>query len=351
MRYRCIYLIIAVQSNGDMPVNNRCARMFTVRCICGVLFSLLTLSPLHAGAWQPTRNTAIVVGVAAGGALDVTARMIQNIWQTNKLVSAPTVVINKPGAAGAIAWNMLPSRQGDGHLLAFATPTILSNHILKQSDVALSDFTPIALLANDYIAFVVPADSPIKSGKDLIARLRDRTKPFNIGNAAGAGNANHIALAKVAKAFGIAPKELSVIIYSSGAQSMSNLLGGHIDMVVTALYNAASHHTAGRARIIGISSPRRFPGPLAAIPTWKEQGADVVHAFWRGVIGPKALDADKIAYWNEVFAKTANSKDWKDTVAKNLWDDVYMPSLQFAAFLKQDYHELRQMLLELGLTK
>lgn len=338
-------------ADGDMHVNNRSARTFAARCICGVLVSLSMLSPLHAGSWQPTRNTAIVVGVAAGGALDVTARIIQSIWQTNKLVSAPTVIINKPGAAGAIAWNMLPSRQGDGHLLAFATPTILSNHILGQSDVSLTDFTPIALLANDYIAFVVPATSPIRSGKDLVARLRDKTRPFNIGNAAGAGNANHIALAKVAKAFAIPPKELSVITYSSGAQSMSNLLGGHLDMVVTALYNAASHHAAGRARIIGISSPRRFPGPLAAVPTWKEQGADVVHAFWRGVIGPKGLDADKVAYWNDVFARTAQTKEWKDTVAQNLWDDAYLPSRQFTDFLKQDYHELRQMLLELGLSK
>lgn len=313
--------------------------------------TLLGSHSSHAGQWQPTRNTAIVVGVAAGGALDVTARTIQHIWQTHRIVGVPTVVINKPGAAGAIGWAMLPSRPGDGHLLAFATPTILSNHILKQSDVSPADYTPIALLAHDYIAFVVPGSSPIKTGKDLIARLRDTSKPFNIGNAAGAGNANHIAAAKVAKSFGIDPKSLPMVIYASGAQSMTSLLGGHIDMAVTALYNAASLHVSGRVRIIAISAPRRFPGALASVPTWKEQGADVVHSFWRGVIGPKGLEPDKVAYWNDVFAKTAASPEWKDTVAKNLWEDSYLGSKDFHAFLQQDYRELRQLLGEVGLSK
>lgn len=316
-----------------------------------LMLACCLLPAAGAKAWQPTRNTAIVVGVAAGGALDVTARMIQNIWQANRLVSVPTVVINKPGAAGAIAWAMLPSRPGDGHLLAFATPTLLSNHILKQSDVSPGDYTPIALLAHDYIAFVVPASSPIRTGKDLIARLRDTTRPFNIGNAAGAGNANHIAVAKVAKAFGIDPRSLPMVIYTSGAQSMNNLLGGHIDMAVTALYNAASLHASGRVRIIGITSPQRFAGPLAAVPTWREQGADVVHSFWRGVIGPKGLEPEKVAYWNDVFARTAASPEWKETVAKNLWGDVYLGSRDFHAYLQQDYRDLRQLLGELGLMK
>jgi putative tricarboxylic transport membrane protein len=317
-----------------------------------IVFLALVAPPLVSAAdWQPQRNTAIVVGVAAGGALDVTARMVQGIWQGRQLVPVPTVVINKPGAAGAIAWSMLPSRPGDGHLLSFATPTILSNHILRKSDVSPRDFTPIALLANDYIAFVVPAASPIRNGGDLIARLKDRSKLFNIGNAAGAGNANHIAIAKVAKAFGLDPKALPMVVYSSGAISMTNLLGGHIDMVVTALYNAAPHHAAGRARIIAISSPRRFSGTLANVPTWKEQGADVVHSFWRGVIGPKALEADKTRYWDHVFAKTAATAEWKDIVAKSLWDDSYLPSKEFGAFLEKDYRELQLLLNELGPIK
>jgi putative tricarboxylic transport membrane protein len=304
-----------------------------------------------AASWKPERNTAIVVGVAAGGALDITARIIQNIWQSQKLVAAPTVVINKPGAAGAIAWNMIAGRPGDGHLLAFATPTLLSNHILKQSDPGPRDFTPVSLLANDYIAFVVPAGSPIKTGKDLIERLKDNSRPFNIGNAAGAGNANHIALAKVAKAFGIDPKTLPMVIYGSGAISMTNLLGGHIDMAVTALYNAAPHHASGRLRIIGISSPTRFAGDVANVPTWREQGADVVHSFWRGVIAPKGLEPQKVAYWNAVFAATAATAQWKDTVAKNRWGAAYLDSSSFGAFLQQDYRDLQLLLNELGLVK
>ncbi|MCC7486433.1 MAG: hypothetical protein IT529_15780 [Burkholderiales bacterium] len=93
-----------------------------------VVAPALSVTPSSAAGWAPQRNTSIVVGVAAGGALDVTARMVQNIQRTHRLVEVPAVVVSKPGAAGAIAWSMLAAREGDGHLLAFATPTLLRNH-------------------------------------------------------------------------------------------------------------------------------------------------------------------------------------------------------------------------------
>ncbi len=326
-------------------------RMPLRRALCTLALAAISAVASAASpsrAWQPERNVAVVVGVAAGGALDVTARLVQNIWQSQKWVPVPVVVINKPGAAGAIAWSMLAAREGDPHLISFATQTILSNHILKASDVSLRDFTPIAMLANDYIAFVVPASSPIRTANDLIARLKDTSKPFNIGNAAGAGNANHVAIAKVAKAYGIDPKGLPMVIYSSGAISMTNLLGGHIDLVVTATYNAALQAKAGRVRIIAISAPQRLRG-LPDVPTWKEHGANVVNAFWRGVIGAKGLSADKLAYWDQLMSKTVATPEWKDLVEKNLWDNRYMSSKDVASFLQQDYRELQQILSELGL--
>lgn len=328
-------------------------RVLLRRALCA-----LALAGIGAGAsaatapraWQPERNVAVVVGVTAGGALDVTARLVQNIWQSQKWVPVPVVVINKPGAAGAIAWNMLAAREGDPHLISFATQTILSNHILKKSDVSLRDFTPIAMLANDYIAFVVPASSPIRTASDLMARLKDTSKPFNIGNAAGAGNANHVAIARVVKAHGIDPKSLPMVTYSSGAISMTNLLGGHIDMVVTAAYNAAPHAKAGRVRIIAISAPERVRG-LPNVPTWKEHGTNVVHAFWRGVIGTKGLSGDKLAYWDQLMANTVATPEWKNLVEKNLWDNRYMSSKEMGSTLQQEYRDLQQILNELGFVK
>lgn len=127
---------------------------------------------------------------------------------------------------------------------------------------------------------------------------------------------------------------------------MTNLPGGHIDMAVTALYNAAA-----RLRIVGISAPRRYPGPFAAVPTWKEQGAQVLRSFWRGVTDPRGLSEARIRHWDGVLDRTAATARRKELVARNLWDDNYMGNRDFAASVQRDYVELTQLLGEPGPAK
>jgi putative tricarboxylic transport membrane protein len=320
-----------------------------LRLLCAAALAAPALAP--AAEWRPQKNVEILVGVAAGGALDITAREIQKIWQDQKLVEVTTSVVNRPGGAGAVAWAAMAARPGDAQLLSFASPTLLSNHITGVSPLSHNDFTPIAMLASDYIAFVVLESSPIKTGKDLIEAMKKAPGALRVGNAANAGNSNHVALARVAKSAGVDPKAIKVAIFNSGGQSMTNLLGGHVDLVVTAVYNAANQRKNGNVRILAISAPKRMPGALADVPVWKEFGADVVEAFWRGVIAPARLTAAQVAYWDGVFGKTAASREWKDIVQKNLWDDIYMNSAAMKAFLDKDYKELRQDLSDLGLVK
>lgn len=323
--------------------------MFASRHLIALLLAIAL--PLQAADWRPQKNVDILVGVAAGGALDITAREIQRIWQDLKLVDVTTSVSNRPGGAGAVAWSYLNTRPGDAQTLSFASPTLLSNHITGVSPLSHADFTPIAMLASDYIAFVVPEASPIRNGRDLQEAMRKSPGTLRVGNAANAGNSNHVALARVAKAAGVDPKAIKVAIFSSGGQSMTNLLGGHVDLVVTAVYNAATQRKNGGVRILAISAPQRLPGQLADIPTWKELGADVVEAFWRGVIAAPKLGAAQVAYWDSVFGRTAASREWKDIVQRNLWDDIYLNSAQMRAFLEKDYREMRQDLVDLGLAK
>lgn len=324
------------------PVRLGCAALALTCCVS---------TPLGAADWKPQKNVEILVGVAAGGALDITAREVQKLWQDLKLVDVTTSVSNRPGGAGAVAWTYMNTRPGDAQLLSFASPTLLSNHITGVSPLSQNDFTPIAMLASDYIAFVVSESSPIRSGRDLLEVLRKSPGSLRVGNAANAGNSNHVALGRVAKSVGTDPKAVKVAIFSSGGQSMTNLLGGHVDLVVTAVYNAANQRKNGAARILAISAPKRLAGAVADVPTWKELGADVVEAFWRGVIAPPRLTASQIAYWDAVFARTAASREWQDIVHKNLWDNIYRNSAGMKTYLDQDYKERRQDLSDLGLAK
>src|SRR6185436_291059 len=109
------------------------------------------------------------------------------------------------------------------------------------------------------------------------------------------------AVAMVAKAAGIDPKRLKVVIFPSGSQSQAALLGGHVDLVPTGVSNLGGPVQDGRLRVLAITSPQRMEGVFAQVPTWKENGIDVVIGQWRGIMAPPGISPAQIAYWEEVF--------------------------------------------------
>ena len=303
------------------------------------------------GAWSPQRNVEIVVGSAPGGSNDKTARQVERILVEKKLIASPITVVNKPGGGSTLAFNYVNQHPGDAHYLMVGTTALLSNHIVGNSKFSYRDFTPIASLFNDYVVFVVNAESPIKTGKDLIARLKKDPKSVATGFATTLGSHNHIAAGLLAKSVGVNPKELKVVAYKGAAEALTNLLGGHIDLVTTAAGNAAPHVAAGRLRVVGVAGPKRFGGALANVPTWKEQGVDLVFGGWRSIMGPKGITPAQVAYWEGVLTKATKVPEWREDLEKNYWSDDFVTSAQFAKDLEKDYTEMRAVLVDLGLAK
>lgn len=302
-------------------------------------------------AWSPQHNVEIVVGSAPGGSNDKTARQVERILNEKKLVSTTLAVVNKPGGGSTIAFNYVSQHAGDGHYLLVGTTALLSNHIVGSSKFSYQDFTPIASLFNDYVVFAVNADSPIRTGKDLIARLKKDPRSVSIGFATALGSHNHIAAGLLAKSVGANPRDLKVIAYKGSAEAITNVLGGHIDLVTTAAGNAAPHVAAGRMRIVGVAAPTRFSGTLATVPTWKEQGVDLVFGGWRAIMGPKGLSAAQIAYWEGALAKAVKVPEWKEDLERNFWSDDFVTGAQFRKDLDKDYADTKSVLVDLGLAK
>ncbi|MDP3137858.1 MAG: tripartite tricarboxylate transporter substrate-binding protein, partial [Burkholderiaceae bacterium] len=134
-----------------------------------------------AQGWTPQKNVEIVVGSAPGGSNDKTARQVEKILNEQKLVNTTLTVVNKPGGGSTIAFNYVNQHAGNAHYLMVGTTALLSNHIVGTSKLSHVDFTPIASLFNDYVVFAVNANSPIKTGKDLIERLKKDPKSIAIG--------------------------------------------------------------------------------------------------------------------------------------------------------------------------
>ena len=304
-----------------------------------------------AQAWSPQRNVEIVVGSAPGGSNDKTARQVERILTEKKLVNATLTVVNKPGGGSTIAFNYVSQHAGDAHYLMVGTTALLSNHIVGNSKLSYQDFTPIASLFNDYVVFAVNANSSIKDAKDLSERLRKDPKSVAIGFATALGSHNHIAAGLLAKAVGANPRNLKAIAYKGSAEAITNLLGGHIDLVTTAAGNAAPHVAAGRMRVVAVAGPRRFGGALAEVPTWKEQGVDLVFGGWRAIMGPKGISAAQIAYWEDALSRATKVPEWRSDLEKNYWSDDFVTSQQFRKDLDKDYADMKAVLVELGLAK
>lgn len=170
-------------------------------------FTVLAASALscaaQTGGWKPSKNVEIIVGVSPGGGIDRTARAIQKIIQDMRLLDVTASVVNKPGGGSTIAQAYLNQHAGDAHYFEITATSLLTNHILGKSPHGYSDFTPIAMLYDEYIGFAVKSDSPIKSGKELLEVLKNNPDTLAIGIATSAGNTNHKWKNEIEKAGGV----------------------------------------------------------------------------------------------------------------------------------------------------
>lgn len=294
----------------------------------------------QAGQWAPQKNIELIVPTAPGSSMDLLARLIQDILKKDVSVRPPITVQARSGGGGAVAWTYVSRKVGDGHYLAISGPTLLSNELLGVGDLTYKDVTPVAQLFTEYVAFAVNAEGPIKTGADLVEALR-RPVPPSVGIAPGFGGSNHVAFVKLARAAQIDPNKLTTVPFKAANEAINALLGGHIDVAMSTMSVIAPFLEAGRLRALAIAAPKRISGAQSVIPTWREQGLDVVEGNWRGIVGPKNLDEPEIAYWNGRLAAVVKSAEWADSLERYYWDADYADSAASRRFLDARYEELR----------
>src|SRR5690606_35865070 len=130
------------------------------------------------------------------------------------------------------------------------------------------------------------------------------------------GNFTIVLAAQEAK---IDPNKLKVVSFKSSGDAITALLGGHIDVVMSTIAAPLAQQRAGKMRMIAIAAPKRMGGELAKVPTWRDQGIDVVFSNWRAMVGPRGLSAAQLRYWDGVYAKLAQTPDFKASLEKNYW--------------------------------
>ncbi|MCC7484036.1 MAG: tripartite tricarboxylate transporter substrate binding protein [Burkholderiales bacterium] len=301
--------------------------------------------------WRPERQVELVVPTAPGGGNDAMARLMQRIMQERKIVASPVLVMNKPGGSQALSATYLTQQAGSPHHLLFATATLFTNQIQGRTKFPYTDFAPLGLAYIDYSAIMVPANSPVRTMRELVERLKAEPESVAFSTVA-LGGTSHAALAQAVKAGGVDPRRLKMVVYKTSAEAWTALMGGHIQASISSVSGSAAQVVAGNIRMLAIAGPQRRAGPLADVPTLKETGLDVPGvATWRAIFGAKGITPAQARYWEDALAKVFASDEWQERVTK---DNVQAPVLrgkELVKYFEEQYAFMRGVLVELALAQ
>ena len=302
-------------------------------------------------AWRPERNIEIIIPTAAGGINDQVSRLIQKTLQDGKLVGVPVIAINKAGGNQLLAVAYLNQYVGNPHYLLYSAPTVFTNQLGGLTAQMYTDFMPLALLYVEHTVITVAAASPLKTMRDLIGRLKTDPTAFAFG-VSSRGGPNHLALSQAVRTAGIDPAKLKVVVFKTNAESMTAMMGGHLQAVASSVSSSMSQVTAGNTRMLAIAAPQRMSGALAAVPTLREQGIDVGGiSNWRVVFAAKGITPAQVNFWEEALAKTVVTADWKKLLDDNNLESQFMRSRDTAKYLESEYAATRAVMSDLGLAK
>ena len=288
----------------------------------------------------------IIAPAAPGGGWDQTARSMQQALVASGAAKSAQVT-NIPGAGGTVGLAQFANSKDPNQLMVNGF-VMLGAILTNKSPVTLEQTTPIARLTAETEAIVVPADSPIKSAKDLAAAVK--ADPGKVTWAGGsAGGVDHIAVALFAKEAGADPTKINYIPFSGGGEALAAILGGKVTAGISGYGEFEGQVKAGKLRVIAVTSPQRLPNVDA--PTLKEQGINLEITNWRSVVAPPGITPDQRKALIDAVDKMAKSKEWAEILKQKGWDDAYLSGDQFAAFLKQEQARVTEVLKSVGLIK
>ncbi|MDO9569748.1 MAG: tripartite tricarboxylate transporter substrate-binding protein [Hydrogenophaga sp.] len=268
----------------------------------------------------------IVVGFPPGGSADLLARLMAEGLKND---FSSVIVENRPGAGGRIALGQVKRAPADGQTVIIlpSGPMVLFPHVYKKLDYdAVTDFTPISLLAHFQFSVVAGAGVPVKNVKDMIARAKAEPGRSTYGTP-GQGTLPHF----MGVLFGQqAGAELTHVPFQGGGPANTALLGGHIDYKFDVVTETAELHRAGKVRIIGVTGAQRDP-QVPDVPTLKEQGLDMVATAWFAMYGPAGLKPEVRDLLSAAVARAVRTPALRTKLIEQGYDPVGSTPADLAA--------------------
>lgn len=328
--------------------------MFTQQVFACVAAALLVsttavVSPAVASDWKPTQPVEYIAPANPGGGWDTLIRTTARVLQEEGIAEQNFAPINIPGGGGAVAWAQIAAKKGNPHTLFAASPPVILVPLSGASRYNHRDFTPIARLITDYSILLVRANSPYQSAAELFAAIKARPA-LSVGGGSAPGSMDHISVAGAAAAAGVEPARINYIAFSGGGEAMTNLLGGHIEAVITGAGEASAQLHGGQLRALAVSAPVRV-SVLPDVPTYIEQGIDFTFDIWRGIMGPPDMPEAAVRYYEDMYQRMLQTEEWAKARDQLGWIDAYQVSAEFGEFLDGQLEQFSSVLSDLGLIR
>lgn len=300
----------------------------------------------QAGEFKPTKPIQLIAAAAPGGGSDVMARTMAQILGSEKLSPQPLIVQNIPGGGSAIGTTQVARMKGDTHALLVFNPASVAGLLVAGKGAAtIHDLTMIAQLALDEQFIVVRSDSRFKTIQEIVAESKKKENSLSI---AGADQADRTCSRLFEKAAGI---KMRFAQFNSGGEAITALLGGHVDMIWANPPEFISQYDAKMVRPIIVAQENRIQ-QFKDVPTFRENGLDVIFKFYRGVVAPPGLPPEVVAYYESMLKSLSDTKAWKENyLAKNMLSPGWQGSKEFTKTVHDSEAMFEDALKSLGLIK
>jgi tripartite-type tricarboxylate transporter receptor subunit TctC len=306
-----------------------------------VVLSGLTVPAGTSQAAYPEKTINLIVPFPPGGRTDLTARIVAQYLP--KHLGQPAVVVNKPGAGGVLGAKEVAAASPDGYTLGFFSTAVVTAQYTVPTPTSLSDYVAISVVNIDPMALAVKYDAPWKTLSEVVSYARQNPDKLRVGMIPGASA--QIFAGGVAKAANV---KVIYVPFKGDADGVAALAGGHIDahVAVPVSYKALSE--AKKVRILGVGAESRMP-PYKDMPTFRENGVDLVIGSFHIVFAPRGTPADIQAKLADVLARTMKEPELRQQMSSASLGIAYMDQKETAKFLAQQDQIYRRLIEELGM--
>ncbi|MCE2783149.1 Bug family tripartite tricarboxylate transporter substrate binding protein [Limnohabitans sp.] len=300
-----------------------------------VLWALGLAATTWAQGTYPQKPVTLIVPFPAGGIADLSARALKP--SLDKALGQSVLIVNRPGASGAIGAAAVANANADGYTLMYTLSSVASvpeQAILngQKAPFTLDQFVPVARVTVDVVSLVVRADSPYKTYQDFAAALRANPKGMTYSSSGNYGISHFPAEMLLAAT----QTEARHIPYAGGAPMLTALMGGQVDFNIPVRTLALPHVQSGRLRYLAMYGARRW-AQAPDVPTLAELGVPIDFVPWTGLFAPAGTPAEVLATLRRALRAASQDSQFVETVGKSSAGEIaYLDGSELETFWKAD---------------